>query len=134
MDSIVYFVEHMLPDLTINGWVIRERENVPAALGAERGRMYQLQSVFVYFLEAENVPASQDFAKRGRIYHCTWAERGRPYSCNRTSNNTHNLVEEGEYTTAIDVRRGEQTSESDKTPQQQDSAQRASVIKAHNLQ
>jgi len=134
MDSIVYFVEHMLPDLTINGWVIRERENVPAALGAERGRMYRLQSVFVYLLEAENVPANQDFCQGrenlplhlGRKRETVPAAIGLP--------TTHNLVEEGEYTTAIDVRRGEQTSESDKTPQQQDSAQRASVIKAHNLQ
>ena len=133
MDSIVYFVEHMLPDLTINGWVIRERENVPAALGAERERMYRLQLVFVYLLEAENVPANQGFTKRGRMYQLHLGQKRETVPAAIRLPTTHNLVEEGEYTTAIDVRRGEQTSKSDKTPQQQDSAQRASVIKAHNL-
>jgi hypothetical protein len=120
MDSIVYFVEHMLPDLTINGWVIRERETVPAALGAERGKMYRLRSVFVCLLEAENVPANQGFTKRGRMYQLHLGQKRETVPAAIRLPTTHNLVEEGEYTTAIDVHRGEQTSKSNKMPQQQD--------------
>jgi hypothetical protein len=45
MDSIVLSDPTHASDVTIND----EREYVPAVLGADRGRMYQLQSGFVLF-------------------------------------------------------------------------------------
>jgi hypothetical protein len=99
-----------------------------------RRRIYQQIKAFllVCLLEAENVPANQGFTKRvGRMYQLHLGQKRETVPAAIRLPTTHNLVEEGEYTAAIDVRHGEQTSKSDKTPQQQDSAQPASVIKAH---
>ena len=59
-------------------------------------------------LGTENVPADRDFAERGRMYQLHSGRKRETAPTTIGLPTTHNLVEEGECTTTIDVRRGEQ--------------------------
>ena len=98
------------------------------------GEYTSYNRVLLCLLEAENVPEDQDFAERGRMYHLHSGRKREITNYDRTSNNTQSLSKRENVPLQSRSAAENKTSESDNTPQQQDSAQRASVIKAHNLQ